>query len=519
MSTERIKMKKLRDLLRLKLEQKLPHRLIGKALNVSPGTVSYYSQAALKVGLTWSQITQINDRELNDLLEPLAKQLRNRPVKKYKPDYIAIHKSLSQKHMTLTLQWEEYREAYPNRHFSYAQFTRLYKAWCKKNKITMRIEHRAGEKAFIDYAGSTIPILCRETGVKLFDAQIFLMTLCSSHYTFAYASRSQKKEDWIDSHVRSFKFFGGVPEILVPDNLKSGVTDSCQFEPEINPTYADMAEHYNVAVIPARPRRPQDKSIVENAVLVASRWILARINRQKFYSLTALNNAISELLTALNHKPFQKREGSRYQQYISQEKEALRPLPQQDYQLAELVYQTVGSDYHIRIDKHYYSVPSIYANEQIMCRYTKNTVEIFHDNERIASHIRSYEKDKKTTVDNHMSKSHQAYANTTPDIFLKWAEEIGTGVLNIANEIIQSKKHPEQAIKIFFGFKKLAKKYGRNRLNQACRRAMGLNCIGFKNIASILEKGLDSQPYLNEVEKPYTPHHENLRGAQYYQKP
>ncbi len=380
----------------------------------------------------------------------------------------------------------------------------------------MRFEHVAGENAFIDYAGTTIPIYCRQTKKVLFKAQIFIMALCFSQYPFAYASRSQQLPDWIDAHVRAFRFFGGVPEILVPDNLKSGITNSCKFEPEANPTYADMAEHYNTVIIPARPITPQDKSIGENAVLLASRWILARLLKQKFYGLNTLNNAIADLLDPLNKKPFQKRQGSRHEQFITLEKLALRPLPKTDYILATLRYQTVSKDYHVYLENHYYSVPYTYVTEKVLCRYTQNIVEIFNNNRRIASHQRSFDKDKKTTLKEHMPKAHQLYQGWTLQVFIDWAKQIGPGVLNVANEITASKRHPQQCSKIHFGLKNLCKRFGKERLDQACRRAIILNCIQFKSIQSILEKGLDKTALLEVVHSEETKPHENLRGANYY---
>ncbi len=443
MPTERIKMKKLRELLRLKFSAKLTHRQIGKALNVSPGTVSYYVQAAALAKVSWPLPESLDDEELRSLLEPMAKQLRNQPGKYVLPDWPQLHQELAIKHMTLMLLWETYAAENGQRAYSYTQFTRHYNVWRKKQKLSMRLEHKAGEKGFIDYAGTTFPIYCRETRHLLFKAQLFLMALGVSHYTFAYASRSQSLPDWIDCHKRAFRFYRGVPQILVPDNLKSGITDSCQFEPEANPTYADMAEHYGTVIIPARPRTPQDKSIAENAVLVSSRWIIARLSKQKFYSLAALNNAISELLGALNQKPFQKRQSSRYQQFVDIEKSHLLPLPDKEYEYATLTHQKVSKDYHIRIDKHYYSVPYSLVGETVLCRLTQMTVEIFHQNQRKASHLRSFERDKCTTVDAHMPKAHRNYQQWTPQVFLEWAEKTGAGVFNVAQVVTDKNFHPE----------------------------------------------------------------------------
>lgn len=380
----------------------------------------------------------------------------------------------------------------------------------------MRLEHAPGDKAFIDYAGTTIPIYDRQTRSVNFEAQIFLMVLGFSHYTFAYATRSQSLPNWIEAHQQAMRFFGGVPQIWVPDNLKSGITDSCQFEPEANPTYAELAGHYQAAIIPARPRSPKDKGIAENGVLIVSRWIIARLSKQKFYSLNSLNNSITELLIALNKKPFQKRQGSRYQQFIEIEHNNLLSLPKESYEFANLRYQTVPKDYHIYLDGHYYSVPYTYVGEKILCRYTRNTVEIFQDTQRIASHMRSYDKDRKTTLKVHMPENHQAYQDWTPQIFLDWATNTGTGVLNVAKIIVANKTNYGHCSKFHFGLKNLCKRFGAKRLEQACRRAIVLECIRFKSIQSILEKGLDRIPHIRIAQAPTTPKHDNIRGIEYY---
>lgn len=518
MTTQRTNMKKLRELLRLKFDSKLTHRQIGRALNISPGTVSYYVQAAKQAKLNWPIPAELDDKQLSALLEPAAKQLRNTPKQKVIPNWDSIHKALPGKHTTLMLLWEEYTNQYPGQHYSYPQFTRHYKAWCKKQRVTMRIEHIPGEAAYIDYAGTTIAVYNRETGKVDFQAQLFVMALGASQYTFAYASRSQRLPDWIDCHNRAFRFYGGVPLILVPDNLKAGITDSCQFEPEANPTYAELAEHYGAAIIPARPRTPQDKSIAENAVLLSSRWIIARLSRQKFYSLAALNNAIAELLDALNRRPFQKRQGSRYEQFIEIERDKLQPLPNSEYEFATISHQTVPPDYHVRLDKHYYSVPHDFVGEKVLCRVTQSTIEILYANQRVASHVRSFAIDKATTTNEHRPQSHQNYHQWTPDIFTAWAKKKGPGVANVCQQLIENKSQPAMCAKFHFGLKKLCQRFGTKRLDEACRRAIAMNCVKFRSIESILEKGLDKTPIATTVSTSPTPMHRNIRGASYYQQ-
>ena len=512
----RIHMKKLRELIRLKFDAKLTHRQIAAALNISPSTVSHYASAAAKMNLTWPLPDTLDDDALTETLEPHAKQLRQGVPFSNAPDWSAIHAELANKHVTQMLLWEEYQQQATGKVYSYSQFTRCYKKWCKQKKVTMRISHTPGEKAFIDYAGATISIYCRQTQEVQFKAQLFVMVLGASDYTFIHASKSQQLPDWINAHVKAFDFFGGVPSILVPDNLKSGITDSCKFEPLANPTYADLAAHYGTAIIPARPRMPRDKAKAESTVLIAERWIVARLRKQKFYSLHALNNAIRELCHTMNHKPFQKRQGSRSSQFIEHEKSTLQALPKQGYQFATFKELTVPSDYHLRLDAHYYSVPYQLNGEKVFCRLTAEIIEIFYKNNRVASHLRADIKDEKTTNKAHMPKAHLKYQSWIPQDFLDWANTIGPGVMNMANEMMKIKSHPEQCYKIHMGLKKLNKQFKSERLNHACRRAMLLNCLTFKSIQSILDRGLDQVPYLTEVTVQSTPAHQNLRGADYY---
>jgi transposase len=510
-------MKKLRRLLQLKYEQGLTHREIGRALNLSAGTVSYYAQAALREGLTtWPLPKDLTlDTALAERIGCSAKQLRQPKKKKYNPNWSDVTERLKQRHMTLQFIWQEYKTIHGTKAPSYAQFTRLYKQYCKQHKVSMRLEHQPGEKAFIDYSGSRVPIYNRETKAIAFHAELFILVLGASDYTFVYATKSQQLPDWIAAHVKAFEFLGGTPKVLVPDNLKSGITDSCQFEPQANPTYADMAAHYQTVIIPARPRTPQDKSKAENGVLLAQRWLITRLDKSRFYSLASLNNALNDLVIAMNARAFQKRQGSRYSQFIAYEKAQLQPLPVSPYEFARFATHIVPPDYHLRIDGHYYSVPYTLVGERVDIRYTHRTVEMFYNNQREASHLRSEWRDKKTTQASHRPPNHQAYEAFEPALFLSWASSLGQGIANAADAMTQQKKHPEQVHKLYYGFKKLVKQFGQARMNQACYRACALSCLTFKSIQSILEKGLDKQaPISVAVRK--APEHMNVRGPDYY---
>ncbi len=519
MTLKRIKMLKLRELLRLKFQANLSYREIGRALAISPSTVSYYLNAVQAANIQWPDEAKLSDTQLLKRIEQYAKHLKKPSKDRQEPDWAMIHSCLIPKRVTLALLWEEYTALLPKNPYSYTQFTRRYHNWCKHNQVTMRLTHVAGDKSFIDYAGDTLPIYLKQTGEILLNAQLFVMVLGLSDYTFAYLTASQSLPDWIDAHVRAFDFFGGVTRLLVPDNLKAGITDSGQFEPLENPTYADMAKHYGSAIVPARPATPQDKSKAENGVLLAQRWIMTKLLKQRFYSLSSANEALRELLYVLNHKPFQKRQGSRYSQFIEKEKPLLKPLPKTAYSFAQFKFIRVPNDYHIRIDKHYYSVPYTLISEEICCRYTQSTVEVLHNNQRICSHARSFEPDTKTTDKAHMPIAHFKYDQWTPQVFLDWAEMSGDHVYKLAQRIIAKKIHPELSSKFHFGLKRLSKSYGKNRLNCACQRALLRECTSFKSIESILKNGLDKLPLLSLVKpdrQSVTLKHDNLRGSEYY---
>ena len=382
--------------------------------------------------------------------------------------------------------------------------------------LSLRQEHRAGEKLFIDYAGQTVSIVDHKTG-EITEAQIFLATLGASNYTFAEASLSQDLHSWIKSHVHAFEFFGGVAEILVPDNLKAGVTNPCRYEPDINPTYQDLAEHYGTTVIPARSRRPKDKAKVESAVFVAERWILAALRNHTFFSLAELNRAIAEKLHDLNNRKFQKLNTTRRQLFETIDRPALKSLPSRPYEYAEWKKARVNIDYHIEIDRHYYSVPYQLVKEQVDVRLTSSTVEVLFKNKRVASHQRDYRKGAFITLTEHMPKSHQRYLEWTPSRIIRWAEKNGPKTQKLITRILDSRTHPEQGYRSSLGILRLGKAYSPERLEAACERALFINAYSYKSVQSILKKGLDQQPFLFEqIENTQPLNHHNIRGKHYY---
>jgi transposase len=348
------------------------------------------------------------------------------------------------------------------------------------------------------------------------EAQIFVAVLGASNYTYAEATWTQSLPDWIGSHSRAFAFFGGVPKLVVPDNLRAAVSKASFYDPDINPTYLDLVNHYGTVVIPARVRRPKDKAKVETGVQIVERWILARLRNRQFFSLGQLNRAIAELLEDLNNRPFQKLPGSRKSAFESLDRPALGPLPSEPYQFAEWKKATVNVDYHIEVERHYYSVPHTLIKKKIDVRITNNTIECFYKNKRVASHIRSHHKGRHSTLKEHMPKSHQKWAQWTPDRFIRWAGKIGGHTQKLIENVLNSRAHPQQGFRTCLGILRLAKSYGDDRLEAACRRAVSIGGTSYRSVESILKHNLDQKPLPDQSSKSPPIDHTNIRGARYY---
>lgn len=506
-------MRKIREVLRLKFLMEMGNRDIAESCKISPATVSEVLFRFQVCGLAWPLPEEFADQELEDRLYP---QPQN-GAERYVPDWSYIHAELGKKHVTLMLLWEEYHREHPDG-YSYSWFCEAYGKWCKKLDLVMRQNHIWGEKCYVDYAGDTVTIIDPETG-EVNQAQVFIGVLGKSTYTYVEATWSQELGNWIASHVRMFGFFCGTPKVLVPDNLKSGVTKACYYEPEINKTYHELAEHYGIAVIPARKYRPKDKAKVENGVLLVERWILAALRKRTFYFLGELNEVLRELCHKLNHKPFQKIPGSRHELFIQQEKKALRPLPSSAYEIGQWKKATVNMDYHIEIERHYYSVPYRFAKEKVEARFNPSTVEIFHKGVRIASHPRSYVPHAATTTDTHMPSHHRIKTEWSEERIRSWAASMGADVELMVVGIMAQRKHPEQAFRSCFGLLKLAEKVGKDRLAAACRRATVFHAYSFKHVKSILDRGMEQEPLpenVTPIGKRSAGYHENVRGAAYY---
>jgi transposase len=512
MPAERLSMRKTREVLRLKWALGLTARQVAGSVGMARSTVGEYLHRAEAAGLTWQKVETLSDAELEEKLFPPPPKCA--PGERPLPDWALVKHELRGKHVTLYLLWEEYRLAHPGG-YGYSRFCDLYRAWKKKLDLVMRQDHKAGEKLFVDYAGDTVHVVSEETG-ELSEAQIFVAVLGASNYTFAEATWTQGLSDWTGSHVRAFNYIGGIVELVVPDNTKTGVSHACRYEPDINPTYQDLLTHYGCACAPARVRHPRDKAKVEVGVKFVEEYLLARLRHETFFTLAELNAAISRLLKKLNNEPFQKLPGSRLSEFLAVDVPALSPLPSLPWVYAEWQKATVGPDYHLEVRGHYYSVPYQLVKERLDVRVTENTVECFLRGKRVAAHMRSSRLGAHTTICEHMPRAHRDYAEWTPERLVSWAKETGPETARLLEEIMASRPHPQQGFRSCLGLLSLGKKYGSCRLEAACRRALLIRGLSYKSVKSILVAGLDQEPLPAPKPRQLVLTHENIRGPEYY---
>jgi transposase len=470
-------MRNIREVLRLFFDCRLTKRQIARSCAIARSTVAEYLHRFRASGVSWPISPETDDEKLEQLLFPPAPVVNDKPREPL--DVVAIHRELRRKAVTLMLLWQEYKAAEPEG-YQYSQFCHLYHQWKGQIDPVMRLEHRAGETLFVDWAGMTAEIFDPLTG-EVQPAQIFVAVLAASGYTYAEATATQQLPDWIGAHCRAFAFFNGVSELLVPDNTKTGIT----------------------------------KALGEGAVLLVERWILARIRNETFFSLSELNRRLRELIEDLNGRPFQKLPGSRRSAFEEIDRPALKPLPAQPYQFAEWKKATVNIDYHVELERHYYSVSYRLLRKKLDLRYTESTVECFYQNTRVASHLRSYLTGRHTTLKEHMPPNHQRWLEWTPERFIRWGQKIGPACASLIQTIISTRAHPQQGFRAALGILRLEKSYDATRLEMACQRALDIGATSYRSLQSILKKGLERQGLCEPQPLPAI-EHDNIRGATYY---
>jgi transposase len=517
MPAERLSMRKVREVLRLKHELGLSYRGISAATGAGKTQAADYVRRAALAGICWPIADGIDDAELERRLFPIAEaDAKTRPA----IDFAAVQRELKRRSVTLSLLWQEYRAEQPNG-YSYTRFCELYAAWCRRVSPTMRQTHVAGDKLFVDWAGDTVAVIDPASGEER-RAHIFVAALGASNFTYAEARWSEGLADWIAAHVHAFAAIGGVPRALVPDNLKAGITRPSRYEPGINRTYQELADHYGCVVLPARVRHPRDKAKVEVAVQIVERFVLAKLRNRTFFSLADLNAAIGDCVAAVNAKVMRHVGKSRAALLQELDRPALQPLPATPYAYAEWQRARVAPDYHIEVDAHFYSVPSRLIREIVEARITADTVEIFHKGKRVASHVRSVLSRRHTTVAEHMPSAHRRYAEWTPARMTSEAAKVGPATVALFEAIMKAKPHPEQGFRSCLGIIGLVKSYGPARVEAACRRGNDIGATTYGSIASILKPGLD-KAYADNAREAFAHgteeaafEHGNIRGRDYY---
>ena len=503
-------MRKLKDVLRLRLTAGLSNRKIALITGIGKTAVSKHVSRAKELGLDWPKIEAMPEEAIEALLYPTPKEPK--PGGPVMPDWNEVAKELRRKGVTKQLLWEEYKEDHEETAYSYSRYCELYAGWKGGIEPVMRFEHAAGEKCFVDYSGQTLTVVDPETGESR-QAEVFVATLGASNYTFVDVTWSQKSEDFLASHQRAVEFFGGVPRIFVLDNLRSGVTKPDWYEPLLNRSYEDLINHLGAVAIPARVRKPRDKAKAENGVLQVERRVLAPLRNEILVGLENARTRVLERLDELNDRPFQKMAGSRSSVFAELDAPALQSLPKIRWVPTEWKDAKVHIDYHIEVNRHLFSVPYQYIGEVLDVKVTPNLVEIFRKGRPVASHRRS--RKRYTTKPDHMPSSHREHRRWSPPRVVATAKRIGPHTSELVDRLLSSKIHPEQGYRPCLGIVRLAGKYGKDRLEAACRRALAHSAVSFKSVKSILEKGLDRIE--EEPEDQTDPvKHSNIRGQEAY---
>jgi transposase len=507
-------MRHVREILRLSLDAGLSTRVVGERVGVGPTTVRDTLRRFAWSGLSWPVPAEMTDADLEGRLYGVSGVKPGRR-KQPEPDWSVVARELKRKHVTLQVLWEEYYAVHPDG-YRYSRWCDLFRRWEGRLPLVMRQSHAGGEKMFVDYAGDTVPVVVnRRTGEKR-DAHLFVAVLGGSSLSFACATWTEQFPDWVEGHNAAFAFFGGVAQLLVPDNAKVAVIKACHFDPMVNRGYTDMARHYGTAVLPARSRKPRDKAKVEACVGIVERWVLGRLRNRIFYSLAEVNAAIAECIADLNERRVLRQFGKTRRQLFEEiDAPNLKPLPTEPWVHAEWKRCRVGLDYHIALERHHYSVPWRFARREVEARFTARTVEIFLDGKRIAVHMRGSGNGRHTTIPEHMPSSHRRYREWTPAKIREEAARIGPMLSLLVEKIIEDRPHPEQGYRSCLGIIGLAKRFGPERLEAAALRALEIQARNYPSVKSILEKGLDKVPLRQSPERePIL--HTNIRGSGYY---
>lgn len=506
MPPPRMNMRMIKDIIRLKYHDNLAHERIAASLSISKGVVAKYLALAGAAGLrAWEDAADLDEVELERRL--LGRDGEHRVVA---PDFAAVHLELRRKGVTLTLLWQEYRAAHAGcRTWGYTQFCEHYKRFAKRLKRSMRQQHRAGEKMFADFAG---PTLALADGTR---AHVFVAAMGASSCTFACAAADQSMRSWLGAMVRALGFFGGVPELIVPDNPRALVAQACRYEPRVNDTVLDFCRHYDCSMLPARPYAPQDKAKVEVAVQLTERWIMARLRHVQLRDLAHADAAIAALLATLNDRPMYRLGVSRTELFAQLDAPALRPLPRSAWQWAMFKTVRVHIDYHVEIEAHRYSVPHALVGVELDARLTDAVVELLHRGRRVACHARSHRRGGFTTLDEHMPAAHRAHRQWTPERLVHWGGQVGPRTGEFVAAILQRFKHPEHGYRSCLGLLSLAKRHGNQRLEAACALALSLGAVQYRHVRDILASGRDLVAPPAQTDW-VSPAHANVRGPGYY---
>jgi transposase len=501
-------MRQIRQMLRLARDG-VSAREIGRTLGVARSTIQDNLKRATAAGLAWPLAGDLTDAVLENRLFAHA-GVKSGFRRRAEPDWACLACELKRPGVNLMVLREEYRDAHPNG-YGYSRFCDLFREFERRLSPTMRQDHPAGDKVFVDYSGRKLSIVDRTTGVVR-EAELFVAVLGASNYTYAEATWTQTLPDWIEAHVRLFRFLGGVPRLVVPDNLKSGVQKASFYDPEINRSYGMMAAHYGVGILPARPRKPRDKAKVEAGVRFAQSYILGRLRRQTFFSLAEANAAIAAMVERINAHVMRRLGVSRRHLFETVERPVLAPLPDADYAFAEWRLARVSLDYHVEFDGFFYSAPHGLIREQVDLRATTRTIELFHRGQRIAAHQRRHGGRRHGTDPDHMPSAHRRYAEWTPDRFRRWGASIGPNTEGLVIAILANRPHPEQGFRTCLGILRLFKDIAPERAEIVAARAVAIGALTYKSISAIIANGTDRKTPPDDA----VIDHPNLRGPGYF---